>query len=110
MENNKNYFNAFINTSFNKLSIRYHCVSQPNKELIFNNESKYNPMHLLPITFGIIYILNLHCIKLTNFQISSSIEILLKLEGFKYATSLDHTMGYYHMTFCPISWTLCTIV
>ena len=34
----------------------------------------------------------------------------MKLEGFRYATSLDLTMGYYHITLCPVSWKLCTIV
>ena len=34
----------------------------------------------------------------------------MKLEGFRYATSLDLTMGYYHITLCPVSRKLCTIV
>ena len=34
----------------------------------------------------------------------------MKLEGFRYATSLDLTMGYYHITLCPKSRKLCTIV
>ena len=28
--------------------------------------------------------------------------LLLKLEGFRYAISLDLTMGYYHITLCTI--------
>ena len=36
--------------------------------------------------------------------------MLLKLEGFKYATSLDLNMGYYHIELNPDSWKLCTIV
>jgi len=32
------------------------------------------------------------------------------LEGFKYATSLDLNMGYYHIELCPKSKKLCTIV
>ena len=35
---------------------------------------------------------------------------MLKLEGFRYATSLDLTIGYYHITLCPISQKLCTKV
>ena len=36
--------------------------------------------------------------------------LLLKMEGFKYATSLDLNMGYYHITLSPYSSKLCTIV
>ena len=31
-------------------------------------------------------------------------------EGFRYATSLYLTMGYYCITLCPVSWKLCIIV
>ena len=37
-------------------------------------------------------------------------DLLLKLEGFQYATSLDLNMGYYHITLSPFSKRLCTIV
>ena len=37
-------------------------------------------------------------------------DLLLKLEGFKYASSLDLNMGYYHIELCPNSKKLCTIV
>ena len=36
--------------------------------------------------------------------------MLLRLEGFKYATSLDLNMGYYHIVLTPYSSKLCTIV
>ena len=36
--------------------------------------------------------------------------MLLNLEGFKYATSLDLNMGYYHLELSPESKELCTIV
>ena len=36
--------------------------------------------------------------------------MLLKLEGFQYATSLDLNMGYYHIELSPDSKRLCTIV
>jgi hypothetical protein len=36
--------------------------------------------------------------------------MLQKLEGFMYATSLDLSMGYYHMLLTPFSIRLCTIV
>jgi len=37
-------------------------------------------------------------------------DLLLKLEGFQYATSLDLNMGYYHIELSPRSKELCTIV
>jgi Reverse transcriptase (RNA-dependent DNA polymerase) len=36
--------------------------------------------------------------------------MLLNLEGFQYATSLDLNMGYYHIELNPNSKRLCTIV
>ena len=36
--------------------------------------------------------------------------MLLKLEGFQYATSLDLNMGYYHIELTPESKQLCTLV
>ena len=37
-------------------------------------------------------------------------DMLLNLEGFQYATSLDLNMGYYHLELSPESKELCTIV
>ena len=37
-------------------------------------------------------------------------EMLLKLEGFKYATSLYLNTGYYHMRLSNISSNLCRII
>ena len=37
-------------------------------------------------------------------------DLLLKQEGFQYATSLDLNMGYYHIELSPFSHELCTIV
>ena len=37
-------------------------------------------------------------------------DILLNLEGFQYAISLDLNMGYYHLELSPESKELCTIV
>ena len=37
-------------------------------------------------------------------------EILLNLEGFKYATSLDLNMGYYHIHISKKSRNMCTII
>ena len=44
------------------------------------------------------------------FPIPKIQDLLLKLEGFKYASSLDLNMGYYHIELCPESKRLCTIV
>jgi len=37
-------------------------------------------------------------------------DLMLKLEGFQYGTSLDLNMGYYHIELSPDSKKLCTIV
>ena len=37
-------------------------------------------------------------------------EMLLKLEGFQYGTSLDSNMGYYHIGLSENSSNLCTII
>ena len=37
-------------------------------------------------------------------------DMLLNLEGFQYASSLDLNMGYYHLELSPESKELCTIV
>jgi hypothetical protein len=50
------------------------------------------------------------CIKQKPYHIPLIQDILLKLEGFKYATSLDLNMGYYHIKLVQQSRKLCTIV
>ncbi len=49
-------------------------------------------------------------IKRKPFPIPNIQDLLRKLEGFMYATSLDLNMGYYHITLSPFSRRLCTIV
>ena len=49
-------------------------------------------------------------IKRKPYPIPKIQDLLLKLEGFKYATSLDLNMGYYHIELSPASKRLCTIV
>jgi transposase InsO family protein len=49
-------------------------------------------------------------IKRKPFPIPKIQDLLLKLEGFRYATSLDLNMGYYHIELSPYSQQLCTIV
>ena len=49
------------------------------------------------------------CIKCKPFPIPKQ-DLLLKLEGFQHATSLDLNMGYYHIELTPFSKRLCTIV
>ena len=49
-------------------------------------------------------------IKRKPFPIPKIQEMLLKLEGFQYGTSLDLNMGYYHIELTPNSKRLCTIV
>lgn len=49
-------------------------------------------------------------IKRKPFPLPKIQDLLLKLEGFRYATSLDLNMGYYHIELSPASKRLCTIV
>ena len=49
-------------------------------------------------------------IKRKPYPIPKIQDMLMKLEGFKYATSLDLNMGYYHIELTPNSKRLCTIV
>ena len=49
-------------------------------------------------------------IKRKPYPIPKIQDLLLKLEGFKYATSLDLNMGYYLIELDTISRKLCTIV
>jgi hypothetical protein len=49
-------------------------------------------------------------IKRKPFPIPKIQDLLMKLEGFQYATSLDLNMGYYHIELSPFSRELCTIV
>ena len=53
--------------------------------------------------------LNKH-IKCKPFPIPKIQDLLLKLEGFQHAISLDLYMGYYHIELMPFSKRLCTIV
>ena len=50
------------------------------------------------------------CIKCKPIPILKIQDLLLKLEGFQHATSLDLNMGYYHFELMPFSERLCTIV
>ena len=50
------------------------------------------------------------CIKCKPFPIPKIQDLLLKLEGFQHATSLNLNMGYYHIELMPFSKSLCTIV
>ena len=50
------------------------------------------------------------CIKHKPFPIPKIQDLLLKLEGFQHAMSLNLNMGYYHIELTPFSKRLCTIV
>jgi hypothetical protein len=49
-------------------------------------------------------------IKRQPFPLPKIQDLLLKLEGFQFATSLDLNMGYYHIELSPAAKKLCTIV
>ena len=50
------------------------------------------------------------CIEQKTYHIPKIQDLLLNLEGFQYATSVDLNMGYYHIELDPESSTICTIV
>ena len=50
------------------------------------------------------------CIKCHPYPIPKISDVMLKLKGFQYGTSLDLNMGYYHIELNPFSKQLCTIV
>ena len=49
-------------------------------------------------------------IKRYPFPIPNIQDLLKKLKGFQWATTLDLNMGYYHIELCPSSKKVCTIV
>ena len=49
-------------------------------------------------------------IQRTPFPIPKIMDMLMKMQGFKWATSLDLNMGYYHIELHPESKKLCTLV
>ncbi len=49
-------------------------------------------------------------IKRYPYPIPNIQDLLMKLEGFQWATTLDLNMGYYHIELCPASKKICTIV
>ena len=49
-------------------------------------------------------------IKRKPFPIPKITDLMMKLEGFQYATSLDLNMGYYHIELTPHAKRICTIV
>ena len=73
------------------------------------------PTFIIPKKDGTVRFISDFCelnkrIKRKPFPIPKIQEMLLKLEGFKYGTSLDLNMGYYHIELTPNSKRLCTIV
>ena len=50
------------------------------------------------------------CIVRKPYPIPKINKMLQKLEGFRYATSLDLNMGYYHIELSPNSSRICTLV
>ena len=53
---------------------------------------------------------SIYALSINHFPIPKIQDLLLKLEGFQYATSLNLNMGYYHIELTSLSKSLCTIV
>ena len=80
-----------------------------------NNSQWGAPSFLIPKKDGTVRFINdfrelNKQIKRKPYPIPKIQEMLLKLEGFRYATSLDLNMGYYHIELTPESKQLCTLV
>ena len=80
-----------------------------------NNSKWADPIFIIPKINGIVrFISNLRelnqRIKRKSFPFPKTQDFLFNLEGFKYATSLDLNMGYYHIKLCPFPRKLCTMV
>ena len=80
-----------------------------------NNSQWAAPSFLIPKKDGSVRFINdfrklNKRIKRKPYPIPQIQDMLLKLEGFQYATSLDLNMGYYHIELTPESKQLCTLV
>ena len=80
-----------------------------------NNSQWAAPSFLIPKKDGSVRFINdfrelNKRIKRKPYPIPQIQDMLLKLEGFQYATSLDLNMGYYHIELTPGSKQLCTLV
>ena len=80
-----------------------------------NNSQWGAPSFLIPKKDGTVRFINdfrelNKRIKRKPYPIPKIQDMLLKLEGFQYATSLDLNMGYYHIELTPESKQLCTLV
>jgi hypothetical protein len=73
------------------------------------------PLFIIPKKDGTVWLSNdfrelNKQIKRKSFPIPYIQDMLLNLEGFQYATSLNLNMGYYHIKLCPDLKKLCTLV
>jgi Reverse transcriptase (RNA-dependent DNA polymerase) len=93
-------------------------VEQPCKVGVLRqvNQSEWEaPTFIIPKKDGSVQFISDFCklnkrIKRKPYSIPKIQDMLLKLEGFQWATSLDLNMGYYHIKLSPFSKRLCTIV
>ena len=81
------------------------------------NRSKWGaPTFIIPKKDGSVHFItdfrefNYKQIKRKPYPIPKIQDLMLKLEGFQYATSLDLDMGYYHIELTPYSKQLCTTI
>jgi hypothetical protein len=80
-----------------------------------NHSEWVAPTFIIPKKDGSVRFISNFCelnkrIRWKPFPIPKIQDMLLKLEGFKYATSLYLNMGYYHIELSPHSKRLCTII
>jgi hypothetical protein len=95
----------------NTLKAEADCLCQVGVLKKVNRSEWGAPTFIIPKKDGSVQRITDFCelnkrIKCKPYQIQ---DLMLKLEGFCYATSLDLNMGYYHLEFSPFSKQLCTI-
>jgi hypothetical protein len=97
------------------LKIELECLTKAGVLKKVNQSKWAAPTFLIPKKDATVRFILDFCelnkrIKQKPYRIPKIQDLLLKLEGFQYATTLDLNMGYYHIELSPFSKCLCTIV
>jgi hypothetical protein len=97
------------------LKIELECLTKADVLKKVNQSKWAAPTFLIPKKDTTVsFISNFHelnkRIKQKPYPIPKIQDLLLKLEGFQYATTLDLNMGYHHIELSPFSKCLCSIV
>ena len=105
----------FLKSTEATLKIELECLVKLGILKCINRSEWAVPTFIIPKKDGSIHFISdfreiNKRIKRKPYPIPKIQDLLMKLEGFQYATSLDLNMGYYHIELTPFSKQLCTIV